>query len=574
MSRVKAPVPGSSDTQRLAHAFRLHKTGRLVEAEDEYAMYLADHPTDPAALNNAASLALQVGRPKLAVQRFEQLAAVLPAEATARSNLGVALLAAGRPLNAIFHLERAIQLDPDCVQAYNSLGIALERLDRRPDAVLAFERALARFPAHADAAASLGDLHTRSGNTVAARIAFERALAVKPDHLAARSGQLFGQAIEGDLDGALAAIEALASPAPRLASFWQRLGLLRHWSGDLERAEDAYKQAAAFDADDWDARFGIASVRLGRGDLDRGFRAFEERPDGRYGPARRFAELPIWGGAKLRGPLLLLAEQGLGDVVQFARFVAQARTRVGEIVLLLDDYWRPLAPLLASVRGVDRVLTDASALTTLPKMPIARASVLSLAHLLGVTADSLPGPIPYLSPPADRMAAWRTRITELASFRVGLAWTACERGNHGYIGKQKSLPIAALAPLVATEGATFVSLQVDGAGDRAPLGALAPRVLDFAADIRDFGDCAAIVSALDLVIAPDTTVAHLAGALGKPVWMIDRFNACWRWRFASECPLWYPTMRVFRQQRFGDWDAPIAAVTARLAEVLRGETEL
>jgi Flp pilus assembly protein TadD len=574
MSRVKVPVPGSTDTTRLAQAFRLHKAGRLAEAEDAYALYLADHPTDPAALNNAGALALQAGRPKLAVQRFEQLAAVLPAEATARSNLGFALLAAGRPLNAIFHLERAIQLDPDCAQAYNSLGIALERLGRRPDAVQAFERALARFPAHADAAANLGDLLNQNGDTTAARAAFDRALAAKPDHLAARSGRLFAQAIDGDLDGALAALEALASPAPHSALFWRKLGLLRHWAGDLDRAEDAYKQAAAMDADDWDARLGIAASRLGRGDFERGLRALEERPDGRYGPARRFAELPIWGGAKLRGPLLLLAEKGLADVVQFARFIAPARKRVGEIVLLLDDDWEALVPLLASVRGVDRVLNNASALAVLPKMPVARASVLSLAYLLGITADSLPGPIPYLSAPADRIAAWRPRLSELASLRVGLGWAAGERGDQGYTGKQKSLPLAALEPLVATEGVTFVSLQIGTAGHCAPLGALASRVLDFAADIRDFGDCAALISALDLVIAPDTTIAHVAGALGKPVWMLDRFNTCWHWRGAAERSLWYPSMRIFRQQRFGDWSDPLAAVTAQLTAALRGDVEL
>ncbi len=574
MSRVKAPVPGSTDTARLAQAFRLHKSGRLAEAEDAYATYLADHPTDPAALNNAGALALQAGRPKLAVQRFEQLAAVLPGEATARSNLGFALLAAGRPLNAIFHLERAVQLDPDCAQAYNSLGIALDRLARRPEAVQAFERALARFPAFADAAANLGDLLNRRGNTAGARAAFERALVAKPDHLAAHSGKLFAQALDGDLDGALAALEALATPAPRSASFWQKLGLLRHWSGDLDRAEDAYKQAAALDPDDWDARFGIASARLGRGDFERGFRAFEDRPDGRYGPPRRFAELPIWGGAKLHGPLLLLAEQGLGDVVQFARLIAPARKRVAEIVLLVDDYWRPLAPLLASAAGVDRVLTDASALAALPKPPIARASVLSLAHLLGITADALPGPIPYLSAPTERVATWTPRIEAIPTLRVGLAWAAHAHGDQGYASKQKSVPLAQLAPLVATEGATFVSLQLGNAGDRALLGALASRVLDFTADIRDFGDSAAIISALDVVITPDTSVAHVAGALGKPVWLLDRFNPCWRWRRSAERSLWYPTVRVFRQQRFGEWDHPIAAITAQLAAALRGEAPL
>jgi len=568
VSRVK-PVAGSTDRTRLALAFRLHQAGRLAEAEDAYATYLADHPTDPAALNNAGALALQVGRAKLAVNRFEQLAAVLPDEAPARSNLGFALLHAGRAVDALFHLERAIQLNPNFAPAYNHLGIALERLSRRREAVQAFERALEKDPSHADAAANLGDLLNRSGNTSGARTAFARALTANPAHASARTGRLFAQALDGDLDGARAALEAIAAPAPRSAMFWQTLGVLRHWSGDLDRAEDAYKQAAALDPDDWDARFGIASTRLGRGDLERGFRAFEERPDGRYGPARRFAELPVWGGAKLNGPLLLLAEQGLGDVIQFARFIAQARKRVPQIVLLADGYWQSLAPLLASVAGVDRLLTDAAAIGALPKAPVARASVLSLAHLLGVTRETLAGTIPYLRAPADRAARWAPRLAPLPGLRVGLAWAAYARGDYGYVTQHKSVPLAELAPLIATEGATFVSLQLGGAGDRSPLGALASRVIDYTPDIGDFGDTAAIIGGLDLVVTTDTSVAHVAGALGKPVWMLDRFNTCWRWRLEPGRSPWYPTMRIFRQRRFLDWSAPIAAVTAELAAAVR-----
>jgi ADP-heptose:LPS heptosyltransferase len=197
--------------------------------------------------------------------------------------------------------------------------------------------------------------------------------------------------------------------------------------------------------------------------------------------------------------------------------------------------------------------------------------VLSLAHLLGATRDALPGPMPYLRAPDARRATWSPRLAPLPKPRVGLAWAAYARGDYGYVTQHKSVPLAELAPLVATEGASFVSLQLGGAGDRSPLGALASHVVDFTADIRDFGDTAAIVSELDLVISTDTSVAHVAGALGKPVWMLDRYNTCWRWRLEPGRSPWYPTMRIFRQQRFLDWRQPIAAVTAELAAVVRGD---
>jgi hypothetical protein len=179
-----------------------------------------------------------------------------------------------------------------------------------------------------------------------------------------------------------------------------------------------------------------------------------------------------------------------------------------------------------------------------------------------------------LSAPADRVSDWSARIAPFTSLRVGLAWTAYARGDHGYVSRQKSVPLTQLAPLVATEGATFVSLQLGSAANCAPLGPLASRVVDFTADIRDFGDTAAIISELDLVITPDTSLAHVAGALGKPVWMLDRYNTCWRWRLTPLSSQWYPTLRVFRQQRFGEWDAPIAAATAELAATVRGDAPL
>ena len=249
----------------------------------------------------------------------------------------------------------------------------------------------------------------------------------------------------------------------------------------------------------------------------------------------------------------MFCEQGLGDVVQFARFVPAARERVGELVFVVDGYWRTLAPLLASLAGVDHLLKDAVAVEALERSPAARTSVLSLAYLLDVVPDRLPGPIPYLAAPADRVGTWAPRVAALPGLKVGLAWSALHRGDHGYLTRHKSVPVAALAPLVARSGASFVSLQPGAAGDRTPLGALADRIADWTPEFRDFGDTAAIIAALDLVITTDTAVAHVAGALGKPVWLLDRYNACWRWRLDPVRSPWYPTLTIFRQDAFLDW---------------------
>jgi hypothetical protein len=310
----------------------------------------------------------------------------------------------------------------------------------------------------------------------------------------------------------------------------------------------------------------VAAALLGRGDYRRGWRAFEERPDGVFGSSRRFDDVPSWSGESLDGALLVICEQGLGDVIQFARFASEARKRVPELLFLADGPWRSLAPLLATVPGIDRVVTDPTAVAALPTRPSAVTSVLSLPFLLGMEIDALPGALPYVSVLPERAALWKPRLAEIDRPRVGLAWAAYARRGVAYLTRQKTIPLPHLAPLLETRGVNFVSLQLGAAGDLSSLGDRARAVANFSDDIRDFGDTAAIMAELDLVISTDTSVAHVAGALGKPVWLIDRFNTCWRWRLAADRSPWYPTMRIFRQERFGDWTAPLARVAAALMD--------
>jgi Flp pilus assembly protein TadD len=549
----------------LARAFELHQAGRLDDAEAAYGAYLARHPGDPTALNNAGALALRAGNAPLAVARFEQLAALLPDSAPARCNLGHALIGIGRAMDAVCHLERAIQLDPGFAVAFNYLGMAFERAGARPQAVHAYERALALDPRQAEAAANLGHLRNRSGDTAAARTAFARALAASPGLLVAKTGVAFAQALDGDLDGGRSVLEAHVAEKPALATFWMALATLRHWSGDLVGAEAAYRTAAALEPLDFEARIGIAGTLLGRGNFAEGWRAFEERPDGCLGPARQLAEVPLWDGQALTGTLLVHAEQGLGDVVQFARFIPDAAARVGRLVVVADGAWRPLAPLLRTLAGKPTVLDDAALVAKLPERPTARVSVLSLPWLLGITPQQLAGRTPYLAAPADRQATWRPRLASLRRPRIGLAWTALARGEQGYLGRHKSVPVGQLAPLLATPGVSLVSLQVDA--ERGPTTA---RLVDLTADLRDCGDTAALLGELDLVITVDTTVAHIAGALGKPVWLLDRFHSCWRWRLATDRSPWYPSLRIFRQHRFLDWSRPLAEAKAALDRWVAG----
>jgi Flp pilus assembly protein TadD len=551
----------------LSRALELHKAGRFAEAEKRYARYLAVHPDDRAVLSNAATTALQIGKLALAISRLERLVALDPQRANGYSNLGYALIQDGRSEEAVRCLERAVEIDPNYAVAHNNLGIAYENLSRRAEAIAAFERALALKPEYADPAANLGEVLNRDGDTAEASAALQRAIAAQRSHFGARGALAIAEALDGKLEGALATLERLGAAAPRDPLLWETLGLLRTWVGDLPAAEIAYRKALALNPKDQRAWLGVGGTLLARGDFERGWRAFEERPDGCFGAPSRFGAIPQWDGRRLEGSLLVICEQGLGDVVQFARFIPGARGRVRRLILLADANWASLAPLLATISGIDDLYTDASALAALAERPLARASVLSLPHLLGVRVETLPGPVPYLSPPAERTAVWKPRLEAIPRPRVGLAWAAYARRDFGYVTRQKTVPLALLAPAIAASSASFVSLQLGAAGKLASHGELAQRIVNFTADIRDFGDTAAIMGELDLVISSDTSVAHVAGAMGKPTWMLDRYNTCWRWRLAADRSPWYPTVRIFRQQKFGDWSEPLTQLATALGDI-------
>ena len=425
----------------------------------------------------------------------------------------------------------------------------------------AFARALELDPRLVDAARNLGRTLNDAGEGSRAAAAYHAWLRVDPDNPDARAGLALAEAMQGNLDGASKALEQLTALPACSAATWQTLGVVQYWDGRLVEAEAAARKALALEPGSSDAAFLVAASLLGRQNYRNGWREFERRTEGSLGNSVRFPEATRWDGKPLAGRLMLYAEQGLGDVVQFSRFVLRARQRAGSVVLLLDQHWASLAPLLASLPGVDAIVTEPTALDSMQDSVAARASILSLPWLLGVDAATVPNGVPYLRAPAAKAAEWAQRLGAAATLRVGIAWAAYSRNQRSYVTRQKSVPFRLLAQLFALRGIEFVSLQKGAAGDAA---AGSP-VLDTTADLRDFGDTAALIENLDLVISTDTSVAHVAGALGKSVWMLDRYNTCWRWRPSSTTSPWYPTMRIFRQKRVGDWDEVVAQVGAALA---------
>lgn len=562
-SPATPPDPGAA-LGLLARAFALQQRGQLDAAEALYAQALAAHPDDTTALVNGGAVALARGDPVLALTRFERAARLAPRNAIVHNNLGFALLHANRAAEALGACDRALALQPQLATAHNHRGIALARLKRNAEARAAFAQALALDPQLTLAALNLGEQASHAGAAAAAVAAYDRALALEPGNVHAATGRAFAVALAGDLPAAAQALEAVVARAPQHAPAWQTLGAVRNFAWDHDGAEAAFQRTLALVPNDADARFGVASARLGRGDLAAGWEAFEQRPDRAALAGAALAALPAWDGRPFNGTLVVHGEQGFGDIVQFARFVPLARQRVRAVVVLLTGEHAALAPLLATLEGVHRVLTQINDLPS--AQASARVSILSLPHRLGIDARGLAMASPYLQVPADRGAAWQARVQAMPRPRVGLAWSVLARDVHAFVTKHKSVPPHVLAPLVAGGGAAFVTLQPGMQGDPAAFGRQASAILDVRAFIRDFADTAALIAELDLVISADTAVAHVAGALGKPVWMLDRSNTCWRWRAAPDASPWYPSMRIFRQTRFGDWSSVATRLAAAFAD--------
>ncbi len=457
---------------------------------------------------------------------YRQMHAAEPGNTGIMVELGRTEQKLGNLAAATGHFNAAIRADPACFEAWCNLGTLHLAIGD-----------------HADAIAALGRAAAIDGKS-----------AIPPLNL----GLVLHQA--DDLDGALAAYQQAVELAPRMpeAHFCLANGL----SDAHHHAEAiaAYQRALAIRPRYHQARWNMANSLLMLGDHVRGWEAFEARwQTGQLRhEARTFAQ-PQWRGEDIAGKTLLLwSEQGFGDSIQFSRYAPLAAARGARVVLAT----RPqLRSLLASLGGVSEMVDLDGELPAFDR----HCPLMSLPHAFGTTRESIPAATPYLAAPPDLVDSFAARIRHGDRLSVGLVWSA-GIGRHDaslfLSGAGKSMPATLLGTL-KHPGIEFHSLQVDPPAGPCPLA-----MIDWRADLKSFADTAALMASLDLVISVDTAAAHLAGALGKPVWLLLSDNACWRWGRADARCDWYPSMRVFRQASFGDWRAPLEEVRLALSELV------
>jgi len=538
----------------------LMKMGRIEEAVASYGTALHIEPTYIKPHYNRANALIDLGRLDEAVAAYRITTLVSPDYSEAHSNRGSALLALGRYEQALGAFNTALRISPDLAEAHYNRGRVLQELERPEEALAAYDTAIGLMPDH-------GPAHTNRGNILRDQGRFDDAL--MSFDIAARQGTgeaqahcNRGNALQdlGRLDEALAAFDTSIRLRPLDAEAHSNRGTVLKDLGRLDDAVDAFVAAQRLDPDLAAARYNEAFPRLLAGDFALGWPQYEWRwriGSKRLRP-RDFAQ-PQWSGQPVAGKTILLhAEQGLGDTIQFCRY-APLLAGLGARVLM--EVPKAMINLLSGLAGVDRLIVAGA---PLPDFDL-HCPMMSLPGAFGTGLSDIPGEIPYLA--ADQTASrnWADRLAKDHRPRIGLVWA----GNPTHRNdRNRSVPFAALGNLLRLDHVHWYSLQVGARRDdlaEAPIGAIE----DLAPLLDDFAATAAILSQLDLVITADTAVAHLAGALGRKTWVMLPFAPDWRWLMHRPDSPWYPTLRLVRQIERGDW----TGVTSRIAEALRLGTE-
>jgi tetratricopeptide (TPR) repeat protein len=494
------------------------------------------------------------------LQSFDRLLALQPRSVDAWYNRGVALLALQRWPEALQGYDRAVALKPTHADAWVNRGMVLQKLHRQEEALASFNTALLLKPRHVEALNNRGIVLQELNRHVEALASFNQAIALRPENADAlnnRGNTL--DALDRPQEG-LADIERALALRPDFAMAWNNRGVVLR---NLNRLEDALRstdRALALQPEYPDAHWNRSLVLLMQGDLRQGWPEYEWRlrvPALGY-MSRPFVQ-PRWRGAEdLSGKTILVyAEQGLGDTLQFCRYASLLAERGARVVL---EVQRPLRTLLAGLAGVEVLLCPGDE----PPAFDFHSPLLSLPLAFATDIDSIPAPRRYLAADPARLPGWKSQLDAQSrgatTRRIGLVWA----GNPALTqDRHRSVPLQSLLSLAAS-GLQFCSLQKElRPGDRELLDAH-PEILHFGDQLHDFADTAALIENLDLVISVDTALAHLAGALGKPVWILQRFSPDFRWLLGREDSVWYPSARLFRQAQRGGWDRVILALAGAL----------
>ena len=594
---MNAPPAPETAPDPLQEALALHRQGKHELAMQRYVAILQRDPNHADALYYVAVLALQEGQIAEGIKVIGRALDVGQPQARFHNLRGQAHLRQNQDQDALIAFGRAIETDPAFADAYGNRGTLLAEMKRLPEALADFDRALTLRPDNpadlcnrAGVLSNLGrldealagfdralmllpqlapafynraEVKMKLGRFADALADYDRAIAIFPGMAGAHSNRGLTLKAMGRLDEARLSIERALAIDPNNVEAIANRGNVSYEQGRLDEAIADYDRALKAQPDFAEANHGRALASLTLGDWDTGFRLYEYRSRPKT-PAHPSLPHPRWTGEAVPGErLLLLCEQGLGDMIHCSRFAPLLAARGIDVTLLAPE---PMRRLLSTLDGVTVAgLDDAPAVNG---HPVRWLPLMSAPGVLGVRPDSVPAAVPYLAAERARVESWAASLGG-DGFKIGINWGLGTARD--WFGRLREVPLAAFAPLADIPGVRLVSLQKGPPLSdiaRVPFGACIEQPGDnFDAGADAFLDTAALMMSLDLVVTCDTSIAHLAGALGRPVFTALPSVADWRWlRERGDTP-WYPTMRLFRQSQPGDWGEPFARIAAAASEM-------
>jgi tetratricopeptide (TPR) repeat protein len=543
------------DQKILDQAIEDHRAGRTAQAEAVYRRILSEKPNLAPVLHLLGVLLGQTGRSEEAIELIRRAIRLDPSSASFHRNLAGVLKNVGQNEEAAEEYRRALSLRENDPESWRGLGDSLFALDRFSESADAHRKAIEIKPDYVEAHNNLGMALSKLEYWDQAAAAFRAAIALRPEY--PRAQHSLGIALKslGQYDEAIACYRTALAQKPDFVDAWTNLGAALAATMDHAGALAAFDRALKIQPDNAQAHWSLALSLLASGDYSAGWPEYEWRwktGDTALRPPN-FPN-PLWDGADPAGRrILIFVEQGFGDAIQFIRFIPQLLKLNGTFLmecppelLTLFDRWPDLQII---PRG-----------QPLPEFDL-HLPLLSIPRILGITLQNLPGEIPYLFADTTKIEKWKQRVGSGKQVNIGLVWAGNPQHRQD---RSRSANLAAFAPLASIDGLRFFSLQKGEAAAQAENPPAGLTLIDHAGELHDFSDTAAFVSALDLVISVDTSIVHLAGAIGKPVFLLLAFSPDWRWMIGRSDSPWYPSVRLFRQPKPGDWAPPIAEIVETL----------
>lgn len=508
----------------------LRKLGRTDEAMQQYEKAIQIDPGYDAALNNMANLLKKAGKCEEAIAIYKNALKGRPDSAEIHFNLGNALEDAERLEEAIDHYKKAIEIYPEFAGAHNNLGNAYKKINQYVHSDKHYKKAILLQPDFAKAHANLGDLYRKQRNFGDSLKYCRRAVSLDPDF--ARGYVNAGNTLldQGCYGEALCEYQKAIDISPDLADAHYNKGLILLLQGKLQRGWEEYE---------W--RFKSREIAKDIG--------YEEN------------NIPEWDGSRLDGKIILiLSEQGMGDHIQFLRYLPLVKERGGRVIFKC----RPeLIRLFKDYKGID-VLIEESSFNETDIKPEVCIQLLSLPRIFKTTVNTIIGDVPYLKVDRQIVDEWKS-VIDFKSLNIGIVWSGSKSHKND---RNRSCTLFDFASLADVSGVRYYGLQKEDTGTGGPELTEGMKIEDLGKRLNDFYDTSAVIMNMDLIITVDTAVAHLAGALGRPVWTLLPFVPDWRWMLDRNNTPWYPTMRLFRQPGHGDWGSVMKEVVSELKKIV------